>query len=74
MCSEELGKSLPTNAHTYRLYLVNDQLAKDSEEPLSLHSAAISEALDYRTHQKDLSTFMVIGALRYRLLAECLVC
>ena len=67
MCSEELGKSLPTNAHTYRLYLVNDQLAKDSEEPSNLHSAAISEALDYCTPQKDLSTFVAIGILRRRL-------
>jgi hypothetical protein len=47
ICSEELGSS-PSNAHAYRLYVVNDPRLDSSFALSSLAAfAAISEAFDY---------------------------
>jgi hypothetical protein len=54
----------PSNAHAYRLYVVNDPLCNHQTYRLSLRLAVISEALNYDMLSKDLSIFRVFTDCR----------
>ena len=65
----------PSNAHAYRLYVVNEPARSQRLRFLLAVSAAISEALDYDRFRRDLSNSVVFTRLLVLAFAStCTVC